>query len=823
MSLSVDSLIPTLKRQFATPRQVVAIGSTSFWGKSTQGICEATGRQLAKLKDVAILTGGVSGVPEAISHSFWQQRREQGEEKPPVFHIQPAGFTPWDYGENLTAGYTLEQRRWVLAHLAPVYLLLEGGPGAAQEVRWALAAGAIVIPVGCTGGFASNLYGELRYSQWVASENVEAAWEKIADPVPPFPRGVRGDCSWVAEIATAIVTLLQKALDLNAKQLDRAAIEARLARDDRNFQGCWIENARLDGLNLRGVNFRWAIFKQVNFGRTDLSEANLRGSLMFGCRFERAIVTKTQFNYAHFVRTTFHNTDLPTADLTATCCWASWFQESVASLLEKLEAALKSARWHRGNQLTLRLLFALTGGVKKDDGETFNPELPGCLPYNRLEISQSELLAIDFLWFHYAQGRFGFSVQAHIWRSLLAEPGDNIYIDVDKDKAFADRVGRPQFLPLYQADRAEFSLDCPAGHLPWLNWVDTETGSLCGLMGGGRGRDLIFFLEPQLPAGLEAFVFVSAIKNSVSPLRKLEEYLLRGQWSKADRLTYYILTGWRFLGGGLTKLHWSNLVNGFDSDRFDEIPEELLLEVDRLWSVYSQGHFGFKVQLEIWETLPSNSNPYSDPLAAFARQIGRERPDFDVPYNLHQSKFSKASPKGHLPWMYWQEGKRLGGGTIDPKGDRRLEPIGHPGFRNRLINCQKILQQQNLPPRILIVDDSITVRHLLSMTFTKAGYRIIAVRDGQEAWELLQAGVVCDLIFADTEMPRMNGLELLEKLKKDRRLQQIPVAMITSRGEDKMRPVPLWQSLGAVACFRKPYVEETLLNAVAQILRKSYS
>ena len=668
MPPSIDSPIATLKRNFTTPRQVVAIGSTSFWGTSTQAICEATGRKLAKLKDVAILTGGVSGIPEALSHSFWQQRRQQGEEKPPVFHIQPAGFTPWDYGENLTAGNTLEQRRWVLAHLAPVYLLLEGGPGAAQEARWALAAGAIVIPVGCTGGFASTLYAELRDARWVVGDDVEAAWEKINDPVPPLKKGGLGGDRSVEKIATAIAILVRKAIALKAKRLDRPAIEARLARDNRNFQGCWIENTQLDGLNLRGVNFRWAIFKQVHFGKTDLSEANLRGSLMFDCQFEGAIVTQTQFNDAHFVRTTFENSDLPTADWTATRCWESWFRESVDALLKQLEAALKSARWHRGNQLTLRLFFALTEGVKPDDGQAFNPEVPGRLPYNRLELSQRELLAIDFLWFRYSQGRFGFSVQAHIWRSLLAEGTDNINIDVDIDKAFADRVGRPQFLPLYQADRAEFSLDCPAGHLPWLNWVDAETGSLCGLMGGGRGRDLIFFLEPQLPAGLEAFVFADAIA---------------------------------------------------------------------------------------------------------------------------------------------------------PKGDRKLEPIGDTRFRNLLINYQKILQQQNPPPSILIVDDSITVRELLSMTFSKAGYRIIRARDGREAWELLQAGVVCDLILSNIEMPRMDGLELLEKLKQDDRLQQIPIAMITSRGESKMYRPPLWQSLGAVACFRKPYLEKTLLDFAAQILRKS--
>jgi chemosensory pili system protein ChpA (sensor histidine kinase/response regulator) len=120
-------------------------------------------------------------------------------------------------------------------------------------------------------------------------------------------------------------------------------------------------------------------------------------------------------------------------------------------------------------------------------------------------------------------------------------------------------------------------------------------------------------------------------------------------------------------------------------------------------------------------------------------------------------------------------------------------------------------------PMVLIVDDSITVRELLSMTFTKAGYRVEQARDGQEAWEKLRAGLPCDIVFCDIEMPRMDGLELLSRLQKDVHFKQLPVAMLTSRGADRHQQMAA--SLGARGYFTKPYLEESLLDAAARMLQ----
>jgi len=119
-------------------------------------------------------------------------------------------------------------------------------------------------------------------------------------------------------------------------------------------------------------------------------------------------------------------------------------------------------------------------------------------------------------------------------------------------------------------------------------------------------------------------------------------------------------------------------------------------------------------------------------------------------------------------------------------------------------------------PTVLIVDDSITVRELLSLTFAKVGYRVEQAKDGQDAWEKLRAGLPCDMIFCDIEMPRMDGLELLSRIQKDTRLKEIPVAMLTSRGADRHRQSAI--QFGAKGYFTKPYLEEELLSASKRLL-----
>ncbi|WP_367290293.1 hybrid sensor histidine kinase/response regulator [Laspinema palackyanum] len=149
----------------------------------------------------------------------------------------------------------------------------------------------------------------------------------------------------------------------------------------------------------------------------------------------------------------------------------------------------------------------------------------------------------------------------------------------------------------------------------------------------------------------------------------------------------------------------------------------------------------------------------------------------------------------------------------------RVRREGHTVWdpKDKTIQPPMEIEPQVIDPTVLIVDDSITVRELLSMTFNKAGYRVEQARDGQEAWEKMRSGLPYDLVFCDIEMPRMDGLELLSRMQKDPQLTTLPIAMLTSRGADKHRQMAI--QMGASGYFTKPYLEESLLEAAGRMLK----
>ena len=121
---------------------------------------------------------------------------------------------------------------------------------------------------------------------------------------------------------------------------------------------------------------------------------------------------------------------------------------------------------------------------------------------------------------------------------------------------------------------------------------------------------------------------------------------------------------------------------------------------------------------------------------------------------------------------------------------------------------------------ILIVDDSVTVRRLLEQVLSKSGYQVVQCRDGKEAVEALnQPGDLYNAVISDIEMPRMDGFSLLREIRSSKNLQNLPVAMLTSRENDQHRQKA--KDLGANAYFTKPFVPEKLLGAIASMLNQS--
>ena len=156
---------------------LVVIGSTSFWHKESSATCSAIGRGLAWISNLVLVTGGMTGIGEGVGRSFFDACGKAARE-PEVFHILPRGCDCWDYGVTLFAGSNMAERREVLARLSPLYLAIEGGPGTVHEGQVALGRGAVVIPVGRSGGYAGKLYPTLHRPAFAP----EQCWKVLGNP-----------------------------------------------------------------------------------------------------------------------------------------------------------------------------------------------------------------------------------------------------------------------------------------------------------------------------------------------------------------------------------------------------------------------------------------------------------------------------------------------------------------------------------------------------------------------------------------------------------------------------------------------------------------
>lgn len=116
---------------------------------------------------------------------------------------------------------------------------------------------------------------------------------------------------------------------------------------------------------------------------------------------------------------------------------------------------------------------------------------------------------------------------------------------------------------------------------------------------------------------------------------------------------------------------------------------------------------------------------------------------------------------------------------------------------------------------ILIVDDSTTLRQVVSIALKGAGYDVIEGSDGKDALSKL-TGQKVHLIISDVNMPNMDGITFVSEVKKLPAYKFTPVIMLTTEaGEDKKAA---GQAAGAKAWVIKPFKPEQMLNAVSKLI-----
>jgi len=136
----------------------------------------------------------------------------------------------------------------------------------------------------------------------------------------------------------------------------------------------------------------------------------------------------------------------------------------------------------------------------------------------------------------------------------------------------------------------------------------------------------------------------------------------------------------------------------------------------------------------------------------------------------------------------------------------RLKPLEH--------RAERTAQRQR--KRILVVDDSLTVRELERKLLAHRGFEVEVAVDGMDGWNAARSGSF-DLVVTDIDMPRMDGIELVTLLKKDSGLRNIPVMIVSykDREEDRRR------GLDAGADYyltKSSFHDETLLHAVEDLI-----
>jgi chemosensory pili system protein ChpA (sensor histidine kinase/response regulator) len=152
----------------------------------------------------------------------------------------------------------------------------------------------------------------------------------------------------------------------------------------------------------------------------------------------------------------------------------------------------------------------------------------------------------------------------------------------------------------------------------------------------------------------------------------------------------------------------------------------------------------------------------------------------------------------------------LSGASVSAEGDviLMLDPNGLAKLERGEIQAPSTVAAIRRT-RMLLVDDSLSVRKVVSGLLTRMGCDVTTAADGEEALTIMTSEAEFDAIITDLEMPRKSGFELLDELRRRPAFAKLPVAMLTTRASDKHREFAL--ALGVSEYFSKP-IDETRLE-----------
>ena len=117
---------------------------------------------------------------------------------------------------------------------------------------------------------------------------------------------------------------------------------------------------------------------------------------------------------------------------------------------------------------------------------------------------------------------------------------------------------------------------------------------------------------------------------------------------------------------------------------------------------------------------------------------------------------------------------------------------------------------------ILAVDDSASMRQMVSFTLKNAGYNVVEAVDGQDALE--KSGTRdFDLVLTDQNMPRLDGIGLTKKLRDNPKFKTTPILILTTESSDQMKQAG--RGAGATGWLVKPFDPAKLIEVIKKVVR----
>ncbi len=117
---------------------------------------------------------------------------------------------------------------------------------------------------------------------------------------------------------------------------------------------------------------------------------------------------------------------------------------------------------------------------------------------------------------------------------------------------------------------------------------------------------------------------------------------------------------------------------------------------------------------------------------------------------------------------------------------------------------------------ILAVDDSPSMRKMVSFTLSSAGFKVVEAVDGVDALEKAQAQNI-DLVLADQNKPRLDGIGLTRKLRENPKFKGTPILILTTESSDLMKQAG--RAAGATGWLVKPFDPNRLIEVIQKVLR----